>query len=522
MPRFPRARALVLAVVCAGVVGVCPRIGRAQGELQAIQTLERISRGMRGGSCMSIPTAIEALGVLGEPGDVGALQAQLFRLRNKRVAPRYETDQAGSALEQFLASQPNAAARLIGSSTIRPLPFPGLRYDTYDLVVVGAGPAGLVAALSATRDLATIGGRETPRILVIEKRSAVPVGTDLFDLGAIEGTSFARDQIVGLRPGIVNEMADRYINIPTQYRATFTRVGEDNPTIAPPANTWLESVIATPPSHVIPINVLQWELYQQALDRGIEVVFDAQIDALGTVENGTVPVVITGDDGATHAPIRTRWIIGADGARSRVRELAGIDLINGDVQGAVAGVWFQGPHHPGRLLFQAQELPGQSGRILQHGDAIFGPYALPNRLGSPALGALARGAPLTTTQQLGILHHADGIARQLVPPDERTRILADRFQLAPIRLQRVTTTVSPEHRVVLVGDAILTVNPFTTMGANAGMDAAMEASGILGLITTRDGDLEGSLRAYDAKWLRNAQRLHELSEEHRAKFADPR
>ena len=188
-----------------------------------------------------------------------------------------------------------------------------------------------------------------------------------------------------------------------------------------------------------------------ALERGLGFAgvssVDGRIAAIDTTAPGSANVSL--EDGRT---LRARLVVGADGARSPLRSLLGIDASERDYpQRAVvanfeterphrdcAFQWF-GPHGILALL----PLPGQRCSIV---------WSAQGTLADTLMGldaqALAARVEQTSLGTLGAL----------------TRITEQ--QLFPLRLIEVARTVAP--RAVLVGDAAHVVHPLAGQGMNLG------------------------------------------------------
>jgi len=190
--------------------------------------------------------------------------------------------------------------------------------------------------------------------------------------------------------------------------------------------------------------------------------------------------------------IRTRLLIGADGAHSHVRELAGIQVREQDYaqQAVVAVVSCRDPHHnTARQRFLASgplaflPLPGNYNSIVwstnaDHAQALLG---MDEALFCRHLGEAFE-------LRLGAVESAG--PRAAFP---LSRVLAQRY-LAP--------------RVALVGDAAHTIHPLAGQGVNLGI---LDAAALAQVLETlhgegRDIGLMANLRAYE-RWRRGHNTL---------------
>jgi len=225
--------------------------------------------------------------------------------------------------------------------------------------------------------------------------------------------------------------------------------------------------------HIVENRVLQAAALAACAAAGARLM-PASVTAL-EFEATAVRVTLAGDSGP--ATLRARLIVGADGARSLVRRLAGLEVRIEDYeqQGVVARVRSERPHEA--TAWQ---------RFLGHGTLAL--------------------LPLASGECSIVWSLPRAEARRLLeaPPEEFERELTaasdgvlGRLQLASERiappLQRLLAPHYAVERVALIGDAAHVVHPLAGQGVNLGLLDAAALAEVLGS-SLADGEDLGALR----------------------------
>jgi 2-polyprenyl-6-methoxyphenol hydroxylase-like FAD-dependent oxidoreductase len=358
----------------------------------------------------------------------------------------------------------------------------GTAEPRYDAVVVGAGPGGLVAAMSAVDRMAARGGatRGRPRVLLVEKRGAFPKDASPQDREALEGSAFSRDQVISLRAAVVRKLEELDFHVPDRFRAKTRQVawetGVPPRTVGtkPAATHPLRSVLESESTHTIAINELQKLLLDHAKARGVELEFGC---ALTDLEPGRdhVRLSLENKDGNVRR-VRARFVVGADGTQSVVREKARIGQTPTETHGLMMGAWLRRSNAKHELVYQEHAARGKSAVLLGTNDSLYGLFALPPRLARMLEAAKAEKRDLTSAERARIDQHAETVASRML--GRRTDI--ERISPFPIKLARAERAASLAHRALLVGDAVQSVNPHTGSGANLAMAHGLRAGETIG------------------------------------------
>jgi putative polyketide hydroxylase len=241
---------------------------------------------------------------------------------------------------------------------------------TIDVLVVGAGPAGLATALSALRHGA--------QVLVVERRagpSTVPraTGISIHTMEVLRGWGVADAALRG--------------SIPCEPTVTITDRLPDPPhEVVPLAWPPVREILAASPAlpAVIPQDHLEPVLVDEVRRRGGTVRFGTALTALRTTGDG-VRAVVGG------VAVRARFVVGADGPRSAVRTALGIGVERLGVIGEFTLTLFRAdglPSRPSALNFVKH--PEAEGVLLPLGSGRWG-YVRAGREPSSAALTLAVG-----------------------------------------------------------------------------------------------------------------------------------
>jgi 2-polyprenylphenol 6-hydroxylase len=348
----------------------------------------------------------------------------------------------------------------------------------FDVAVVGAGPIGLAAALLAAQS----GGIAARRIVVVDRKlseppadlRALPVDLRVF---ALSRASERILRAIDAWPDIAATRAEAYEKMQV-WHADVPPHGGD--ALVFDAAEMGERDLGV----IVENSVLQAALLRAARRAGIAV---QEADVTGLSHERTNAVLQTAG-----APLRARLVVGADGAQSRIRELAGLGTSRADYgQTALVAMVSTGRPHA-HTAWQ---------RFLGDGTLAFLP--LPDGRSS-----IVWSLPTARAEKLLV-----------ATPAEFERELDADFDgaLGPVRLEserlkfplwRLSAESYVSARIALVGDAAHVVHPLAGQGANLGLlDAAALADVIrTGLAEKEDIGAERILRRYE-RWRRSENEL---------------
>lgn len=347
----------------------------------------------------------------------------------------------------------------------------------YDVAVVGAGPIGLATALLARR-----AGVPAARIVVIDRRvppagqaaAALPVDLRVFAL------SRASERIL--------RACDAWDEIAAARSAPYERMHVWHADVPPHGGDALVFDAAEMGERdlgVIAENaVLQAALAAAARRAGLGLE-EAEIESLAQ-ERGAAVL------GAGARSFRARLVVGADGAQSRVRELAALGASRADYgqTALVAMVTTARPH--AHTAWQ---------RFLGDGTLAFLPLA-------DGRCSIVWSLPTARAERLLVAPPADFV-RALESDSDGA---LGRLELVSERAMFPLWRLSAEHyvgpRVALVGDAAHVVHPLAGQGANLGLLDAAALADVLeaGLREREDPGAQRILRRYE-RWRRSENEL---------------
>lgn len=348
----------------------------------------------------------------------------------------------------------------------------------YDVAVVGAGPIGLATAIL----LAKVAGLPASGIIVFDRR--VPDSLEPRRLPPVDLRVFALSRASEK----ILRAAGAWDDIARARAAPYERMHVWHADVPPHGGDALVFDAAEMGERDLGViaenNVLQTALAGAARRLGIALV-DGEISALEHERNA---VRLR----AGERDVRARVVIGADGAQSRVRQLAGLDVARTDYgQTALVAMVSTTQSHQ-RTAWQ---------RFLGDGTLAFLPLA-------DGHSSIVWSIPSARAEQL-----------LTVAPEEFERQLEKDFdgalgkvKLASERLKfplwRLTAAHYVSARIALVGDAAHVVHPLAGQGANLGLLDAAALADVLGeaLRTREDPGAERILRRYE-RWRRSENDL---------------
>ena len=347
----------------------------------------------------------------------------------------------------------------------------------YDVAVVGAGPIGLAAAILVARQ----SGIPPARVAVFDRRPPEPFGTNPLPVDLrVFALSRASEKIL--------RAADAWNDIAATRAEPFERMQVWHADVPPHGGDALvfdAAELGERNLGVIAENaVLQASLAGAARRAGIALVA-AEITALEQERDAVVLV-------AGERRVRVKLVIGADGAQSRVRELAGLGAARADYgqTAIVAMVSTARPHE--HTAWQ---------RFLGDGTLAFLPL-------KDAHSSIVWSVPTARAERL-LAVAPEAFERELETDFDgalgKVKLASERLKFP---LWRLSADAYVTSRVALVGDAAHVVHPLAGQGANLGLLDAAALADVLaeGVKGREDPGAERILRRYE-RWRRSENDL---------------
>jgi len=343
----------------------------------------------------------------------------------------------------------------------------------YDVAVVGAGPIGLAAAILISRQ----SGISPARVVVFDRRppesldraKELPIDLRVFAL------SRASEKIL--------RAADAWNDIAVTRAEAFERMQVWHADVPPHGGDALvfdAAEIGERNLGVIAENaVLQAALAGAARRAGIALIA-AEIGALEQERDAVVLI-------AGQRRVHVKLVIGADGAQSRVRELAGLGAARADYgqTAIVAMVSTTQPH--AHTAWQ---------RFLGDGTLAFLPL-------KDAHSSIVWSVPTARAERL-LAVSPEAFERELESDFDgalgKVKLASERLTFP---LWRLSANAYVTARVALIGDAAHVVHPLAGQGANLGLLDAAALADVLadGVKSREDPGAERILRRYE-RWRR--------------------
>jgi 2-octaprenylphenol hydroxylase len=348
----------------------------------------------------------------------------------------------------------------------------------YEVAVVGAGPIGLATAMLLARQAAIA----PARIAVFDRRMpesldrAKPLPVDL----RVFALSRASEKIL--------RVADAWADIAATRAAPYERMQVWHADVPPHGGDALLFDAAEMGERDLGViaenNVLQAALAGAARRAGIQLL----TGEIGALELERDAVLLH----AGERQVRAKLVVGADGAQSRIRELAGLEATRTDYgQTAIVAMVSTARSHE-HTAWQRFLGDGTLAFLPLHDAASSIVWSVPTARASILLAA----APQDFERELE--RDFDGALGKVHLASERLKF----------PLWRLSADTYVSARIALVGDAAHVVHPLAGQGANLGLlDAAALADVVAGAVNTReDPGAMRILRRYE-RWRRSENEL---------------
>lgn len=313
---------------------------------------------------------------------------------------------------------------------------------THDVLVVGAGPSGLTTALAATRNGA--------RVLLVDRHK----GTSVFP------------KATGIRPRSMEILRSWGLEEQVRAGAQDTRLlGVASASLVDPCQR--EVPLGAPSDEALsrlspttfaisPQDHLEPVLLDQLLELGAEVRFHTVLEALVGDADGVTALIRPADNETTYA-VRARYVVGADGAESTVRRLAGIGVRHLGSEGEHLAMLFRADlaaHLAGRqYALHMVTKPGVEGVFVPSGQGRW----MYDREWHPERGETLLNWPVS--RRIDTIRRASGV------PD----LDVDLLGIFPWSFGAAVADRIRDHRIFLVGDAAHRTTPRGATGMNTGI-----------------------------------------------------
>ena len=310
--------------------------------------------------------------------------------------------------------------------------------DVFDCVVVGAGPSGSVAAIAAQR-----------------------AGLSCL---LVDAASHGRDKTCGdgLTPRAVHTLRQLGLDevLPAYRNRGLKLHGYGGSVTAP----WPEGRYGSQGS-ASPRTLFDAALVDQATAAGATVRLGCAATGADFDEHGAITTVHT-----YHGPVRTRWVIVADGVRSPFGKRLGRTWHKDQVYGIAARSYCSSPHSEEPWMHSHVELRDPEGEVQPGYGRIFPLGDGTVNLGCGALSTDARPAKVNTKKLLAHYAREQSADWGLGEPQEVTSALLPMGGA-------VSNVAGPNW--ALIGDAAACVNPLNGEGIDYGMETAVMAVELL-------------------------------------------
>ncbi|WP_336365660.1 FAD-dependent monooxygenase [Marinobacter sp. C2H3] len=321
---------------------------------------------------------------------------------------------------------------------------------THDIAIVGAGMVGAALAIGLAGD--------GYRVALIDPAAPSPFSSDDppdLRVSALSAGSEAYLRALGAWPGILERRATPYRRL-----AVWDETSHPLAALLPrrlAEVTFTASALGRSHlGHIVENRITQLALWDQAVAQpNVTLYTGTRVSGLAHDNNAAQLRLDSGDT------LRAALVVGADGAQSRVRELAGIGVTRDQYaqQAMVLSVRYHGPVED--ITWQGFYPTGPRAFLPLHGAGDGRSHGSLVWYDDPA--TLARLKSLDTTELMATVQRAF--------PDDLPQLAAiDGCASFPIARQHAKAY--HQDRVVLVGDAAHTINPLAGQGVNLGFQDA--------------------------------------------------